>query len=485
VLRVEAAGRVTTWSPADPPDGWRFSDLAGAWQQYTADGNWIFSEPPPDAFVLTHGDQSAESDQRSVETDEPDAGQRLWSPTSLRSHGEEPWPTLDPAAFHGIAGRVVHTLEPHTEADPAGLLFSFLAAVGNIVGLGPHAVAEAMPHPVRLFTVLVGLTSKARKGSALAQIRGLLNLVDPTWTAACILPGLASGEALIAEVRDGSGDDLGAADKRRLVEEPEFARLLAVAGRQGSTLSHYIRDAWDGRRLKNRTKRDQQQATGAHISLVGHITREELLRRLDDTEIANGFANRFLFALVRRSKLLPEGGNLDPAALDDLAGQVGRAVERACRVGTLTRSPDAKDLWAKAYEDFGDGGEGLAAAVTARAEAQALRLSVAYAVLDGSLTIEVEHLEAALAAWRYCEESALLIFGDATGDPIADRLLSEIRKAGDEGLDGTRQRDLFGRHASGARLDQARAALEAKGLIISVQARTGGRPRLVSRAVSR
>jgi hypothetical protein len=388
-----------SWSPTDPstwPPGWRYEPVASAWQQRNTFDEWVVTEPPAEALVPMDRDQSAESDQSSAEANEPDARQRLWSPRSLWSHGEEPWPTLEEAALHGIAGRVVRTLDPHTEADPAGLLFSFLTAAGNIIGLGPHAIAEAMPHPARLFTVLVGQTSKARKGSALAQIRRLLDLVDQTWAAGCILPGLASGEALIAEVRDGTGDDdLGVADKRRLVEEPELARLLAVAGRQGSTLSHIIRDAWDGKRLKNRTKHDPLVASGAHISVVGHVTREELLRRLDDTEIANGFANRFLFALVRRSKKLPEGGNLDPAVLDDLAGQVGRAIERAYRVGTLIRSPDAKDLWAKAYEDLSDGGEGLVGAVTARAEAQALRLSVAYAVLDGSPTIEVEHLEAA------------------------------------------------------------------------------------------
>ena len=156
----------------------------------------------------------------------------------------------------------------------------------------------------RLNAVLVGQTSRARKGTAWAQTRNVLGLADPNWTSTCVLPGIASGEALIAEVRDGDGDqDLGVADKRRLVLEPEFARLLAVAGREGAILSAVLREAWDGNRLKNRTKHDPLTATSAHISVVGHITHEELLRRLSDTEAANGFANRFLFALVRRSKL--------------------------------------------------------------------------------------------------------------------------------------------------------------------------------------
>jgi hypothetical protein len=242
-------------------------------------------------------------------------------------------------------------------------------------------------------------------------------------------------------------------DKRRLVLEPEFARLLAVAAREGSILSAVLREAWDGNVLKNRTKAFPQVATGAHISVVGHITKEELLRRLTDTEAANGFANRFLLALVRRSKRLPEGGQLDPAALDDLARQVGVAIERGYRVGILCRDADARELWAKAYEDFGDGSDGLAGAITARPEAQTLRLSVAYAVLDGSPAIKAEHIQAALAVWSYCEASALAIFGDVLGDPIADRLLAALREASD-GLDGTAQSALFGRHASATRLAQ-------------------------------
>jgi hypothetical protein len=432
---------------------------------------------------------SATPRETSERSEERSPDPRVLSLLSLVSQPQahaEAWPALDPAAFHGIAGKVVRTLEPHTEADPAALLLTFLAAAGNIIGPGPHAIADAAPHPARLNVVLVGKTSRARKGSAWAQIRRLLAQVDPSWTSGCIVPGLASGEALIAEVRDGSGDDdLGVADKRRLILEPEFARLLAVASREGSILSAVIREAWDGNPLKNRTKREPLTATGAHISVVGHITREEVLRRLSDTEIANGFANRYLFALVRRSKQLPEGGSLDTAALDALARQVATAIKRAYRIGPLRRDPDARERWAKAYEAFGDGADGLAGAVTARPEAQTLRLSVAYAALDGASEIRAEHVEAALAVWRFCETSAYLIFGDSLGDPVADQLLTALREAGADSLDSTAQSAVFGRHVKAERLAQARAELERRGLIVTTQEETGGRPRLVSKAVVR
>src|SRR4029453_5539785 len=69
-------------------------------------------------------------------------------------------------------------------------------------------------------------------------------------------------------------------------------------------------------------------------------------------------------------------------------------------------------------------------AVLSRAEAQVLRLSVVYALLDKTAAIGVTHLGAALAVWEYCEDSAHLIFGARLGDPTADRILKARRNAG-------------------------------------------------------
>jgi hypothetical protein len=377
----------------------------------------------------------------------------------------------------------VATLGPHTEADPAALLLTFLAAFGNAVGPGPRALVGATEHPARLNVLLVGQTARARKGTAQAEVNKVMALADPDWFAERVVGGLASGEGLIAAVRDPTDqeDTTAPVDKRLLCVEAEFVRVLGVAAREGNTLSAVLRQAWDDGRLRTMTRKDPLRASGAHISIIGHITAEELRRRLGDTEIANGFVNRFLLAAVRRSKRLPEGGTLDPATLEELAGDVAEALGKARKVGIVTRSPAARERWAKAYADFGDGVEGLAGALTARPEAQTLRLSVAYALLDGSAVVELEHLEAALAVWRYCEASAYAIFGDLLGDPVADRLLDELRQAGPEGLDGAAQHAVFARKVSATRLAQARALLQDKGLVSTVSEKTGGRDRLVTR----
>ena len=86
---------------------------------------------------------------------------------SQNSHFAEPaWPTMGDDAYHGLAGKVVSAIEPHTESDPVAILIQFLTSVGNIVGNCPYYQVEGSRHRANLFNVLVGQSSKARKGTS-------------------------------------------------------------------------------------------------------------------------------------------------------------------------------------------------------------------------------------------------------------------------------------------------------------------------------
>jgi hypothetical protein len=115
-------------------------------------------------------------------------------------------------------------------------------------------------------------------------------------------------------------------------------------------------------------------------------------------------------------------------------------------------------------------------AVTSRAEAHTLRLSCLYALLDGCNAIGREHVESALALWRYCEQSARGIWKDAIGDPTADAIISALRERGD--LTGTAVRDLFSRH-KGSDYQRALNELVTAGRIEVRLVQTGGRPTTV------
>src|SRR5262245_58877285 len=119
------------------------------------------------------------------------------------SIGEREWPKpLAQQAFHGIAGEFVRAIEPHTEADPAALLFQFLVGFGNVVGRAPHTIADGARHGCNLFAAIVGVSSKGRKGTSWNHIRRVFEGIEPEWTSKRIQGGLSSGEGLIWGVRD-------------------------------------------------------------------------------------------------------------------------------------------------------------------------------------------------------------------------------------------------------------------------------------------
>jgi hypothetical protein len=384
-------------------------------------------------------------------------------------HDAAAWPVMAPAAYHGLAGEVVARLAPHTESDPAALLLQYLVSFGNVVGRGPHYRIEDDRHFTNLFVVLVGQTSKSRKGTSAGRVRAIFDAVDPDWTRERVLGGMSSGEGVISAVRDpvyamrkevAEMVDAGVADKRLLLDEREFFQALAVLKREGSILSRVVRDAWDGREtLATLTKHSPTRASNALISIVGHITADELRQALDHTSMANGYANRFLFACVRRSKLLPHGGTLDAAA----SGKVGAATLEALAAGRgrdrIDMTPAAARRWEKVYPVLSEGLPGLLGAITGRAEAQTIRAALLYALLDRAAQIDAVHLDAALALWNFCAASTRYIFGDLVGDPIADTILRALRSAGAAGLSRTEIISLFGRNLPVSKIDPGLTAL--------------------------
>jgi len=267
-------------------------------------------------------------------------------------------------------------------------------------------------------------------------------------------------------------------DKRLQVVEPEFFGLLQTMKRAGNTLSPVIRQGWDGDTLQVASRNTAAKATAPHISIIAHITLDELLDSLDDTSLFNGFANRFLWVLAKRAGRLPEGGHIPEQKLRWFGVRMHDVVRRAKKVGLIVRSERAKALWDEHYDRLtNDTRGGLLAAATARAAAMVLRLSCCYALLDGGTVIQVKHLESALAFWDYCDASARHVFGTRVGQRHADKILKALRSRRGEGLTRTEIYDLvFHRHANRDDITRALAHLAAEGLARKEIADTAGRP---------
>lgn len=156
--------------------------------------------------------------------------------------------------------------------------------------------------------------------------------------------------------------------------------------------------------------------------------------------------------------------------------QIKRAFDLSSRGGRIKFSDKAKALWVRKYQKLTADMPGLLGAVTSRSEAQVLRLSLVYALLDRSVQIKTQHVRAALAVWRYCRDSAQYIFGDATGNPVADKILAALRGS-PNGLSRTDIRGIFSRNRSEAEISRALATLAENRLVRCQQEVTGGRPR--------
>jgi hypothetical protein len=377
---------------------------------------------------------------------------------------------FDRYALYGLAGQAVRSLAPHTEAQPEAILLQLLAAFGNVIGPGPHCMVGATRHTLNLFVVLVGESSKARKGTSWNQISQLFAEVDRNWTENRVTSARLTARGLV-----GIFGQPG--DRRLLLLAEELASVLHTMGRSRSQLSPLLRCAWDNATLRMLDRDRLLQASGGHLSLIGHITQRELADSLHRTEAHNGFANRCLWACVRRSRCLPDGGNLGAEELSAIAREFRRAVEWAQGHSEILfrRDEAASKLWNSYYATLSQDRPGLHSTATGRAEAQVLRLSALYAALDCSPIIQLPHLQGALALWDYCSASAASLFGTCVGDSIADRI-HEALQASPDGLSREHIRNLFRGNVSSGSINQAFERLSSLGLVTSRYVIGRGRP---------
>ena len=196
--------------------------------------------------------------------------------------------------------------------------------------------------------MVVGATGTG-KGQALSAVKSLMEAVDPDWTDKCCRYSAASGEGLVRLAAEACGidipndeglvgdedddfedwdtEDLAArhiqqkhkegkraragakcAAGRLLLIAPEMSVPLNAMNREGSTISGYLRQGYDRAPLENNKSKKRLVARNYLMSLVGHITPDELLEMQNNVDWYNGVSNRLLWVAVQKSKVLPRMG---------------------------------------------------------------------------------------------------------------------------------------------------------------------------------
>jgi hypothetical protein len=403
-------------------------------------------------------------------------------------------PPMEAEAFYGIAGEIAKIIAAESEACREAILSQLLVSLGNILGRNAYKRQSGIHH-LNEFTVLTGETAYGRKGTSWDATTELLDLIDPGWLSDRVRDGFQSGEAIVHAVRDSktvftgkrTTQDPGVRDKRLAIVEDEFGRYLLIAARPGNTLSATTRKAWDGKAyLYTEGKHSPDKATGAHISLIGHITKPELLKSIQDVENQNGFSNRILWIATYCDRAIPR-----PRPID-WQKKHSRILENLRKVmGTFGQGSARELLWSRAGESEWDdlygsfkrqSASGIVGSIVARAAPHVLRLTMLYTVLDNSSLIEPKHLKAAVGFWNYCLKSARWIFRENTGNKIADRIYWDLRRQPNGRTRDEINLDVLSRNTPKILLDQALEELVKADLVtVAYEHPAGGRGRPLQR----
>lgn len=390
------------------------------------------------------------------------------------------WPRSIDFKTLGNAGRIAILASHGTEIDPHAVLFSLLTVTGGVIGPDIYLnVGETRHHP-RLFSVLVGASSRGRKGSSAGPILSIFDNLVMDFSAIKSNGPLSSGEGLLWRIRDASDEvdkdgnptDSGATDKRLIVVDGEFAAALRAMKRETNTLSAILRSAWDDGTISPLTKSQPVKVTGGHVCFVSHITQAELMACLSETDALNGFSNRILWVCTRRQGCVAFPARLSPEFRAEIQTILKKALEVASRTTEIRLTPDARIVFEKAYPVLTEDRTGLYGAATSRAEAQTMRLAMILSLIDGSPIIRRDDVVRALDCWRYIDESARFIFGDRETDQRANKIMDFLK----DGPKSTTQiiNDLFSKNGSG--IAAVLEHLVAVGKIASQKEQTGKKP---------
>ena len=391
-------------------------------------------------------------------------------------HRNAPRPHSD--CLYGLVGDIARAGSENTEANPYGIAAAAMAYLGVAVGRGPYmSVGDDWNH-ARLFFVHVGRSSRGRKGTAkklvIKRIAQAVEELQQDLAPQIHTGGLSTREGLALMIHDGWTQGKEEVppinDKRLLAVEAEFANVLHQSRRDGNTLSSALRDCWDGTNIRPAIKTSRVWASNPHVGILADITPSELRDLMAARELTNGFANRFIFFWAEGDKINPFPKQTPKDVIEGLANTVADVLRFAGAdhhvdrdVRRMELSEDAAKVYARLYRgELRDrsAGERIAGLLDRRAP-MLLRLAMIFALTDETLTIDVQHINAAMAWIRYWVDSVKFIFQSAMDEveaaavsDMAEAVMQFLKKEG-KATRTQLTRGCFQGHVTKAQLDKA------------------------------
>jgi len=367
---------------------------------------WATLAPVIDA----HGKQSKAKEQNANTFDVVRPPPRIGKEAFECNNGVTPYPSF----ITDIVQLACHNSEASPEAVALNVVVFFSALVGRekLIYKWGDTFIDARP------SVLIVGKSGSNKGISEHLVKRIFSDFEELMKKRDkdFMPldtrsgGLNSGEGLIHSLRDEVEGE-GVNDKRALIIEPEFSKVLAVSGREGTTLSATLRNFHDGIDQRNTTRNAASECTKPHLVMMCHITKEELLKKIKSDDIANGLINRFM---IFHTSQIKDVANPTPAPKDQVQAVVNHLVEIMDFVNEGQTMIEADDFLAKFDSIYSElrhpKGTLQTQQLLARRCKYVRMLSMIFAVMEKQTLINEKHLNMALIYVKYWGESVSYIF---------------------------------------------------------------------------
>jgi hypothetical protein len=350
---------------------------------------------------------------------------------------EKPFPTpMSRKAYPGIVGEIVDIAEQQCGVSREAVATGFLIGMGNV--LGRDIVFPQGNNHLNDYAVVVGYSEEGGKGMAWNPTESLLTHIDFEWMNTRRYGSFNSGDAIVVALRNNRPlpKNRTELDNRLFIMSEEASKILKATQWPNNNLEEILCECWDCRPSLNSTnKRDHFLAENPYVSIFGNTTPRALKSYLGILQQENGFGNRFLWPMVRKTRVESFPKDVEWSKHKKVLKYLGDLKNHFERLKAKSTGPILLD-WAEdgvreMWDEFCKSFDRVSNPLLSRRKPHVLRIASNFAVLEKSLVVKIAHLEASQEHWRYNIDSVEYNFGDdiSIANPHSKKMFWLLQRA--------------------------------------------------------
>lgn len=375
-------------------------------------------------------------------------------------------PRLDLTQFSDPLTTYCLALKEKSAADVGAIWFQLNEIFANFLGRNPHFIWSGKKYFINGSLFIIGPTATGKKGLSLSAAKAPFNPMicgefadDMDFIAyePLMAGGYQSGQAILTHFSKDK-DDIGDKDKRLLMVEQESAALIKMGKVENSILSQVMRTAFDGDKLEYRVSKIKGKEStvaidNAHVSLIGHITADELLQVLTVGSDKTGELNRIQFVLSLDSKFVSEAkSNFLYENITELQALRTRLLE--CRRWAAEKRIKFTEPLYECLDNYTEQLEhdlrsGKEKAINARLALYLRKWIARFAVMDMTDVATVAHYDRAMKVVAYLRAANEYVLGewlDGVDKDLIDKAILTIKESQGGATRASIGKELFGSH---------------------------------------